>query len=549
MRTFVENSTLLLQDPPEGELADVAEEQSVKLIALAPLSSDSLAWGVALLLASTVLQRVVGFARELCFCRWLSPEHLGLWDMGFGFLMLAGPLVVMSLPGTFGRYAERYRQRGLLRQFLQRTALFCACTSLPAIGLIVAARGSFSHLIFGTPQHADMIVYLAAGLATVVAFNYLICLITALRNMRLVSLVELVNSVLFGVLGIGLLATGHTSARAMIVAYGASCLVSVLIGLAWLSRAWKSFPHASRTWATYDIASEIWTRLIPLAAWTMAINFLWNLFDVVDRYMILHLSPGSAAEALAEVGNYRSSRVLPLLLSSITIMIAGATLPHLTHDWESGRRGNVSNQLNLLLKVWAFALTAGAAVVLLFAPVLFRIGFQSKFTGGLHVLPLTLTYCTWFGLSMLLQTYLWCAEKAAWASLVALTGVIINVLLNLLLLPTMGLPGAVLATAIANMVAVVFMAILCRRCGFQIDRGTWIALSLPAAIPFGPCVIAAALALMVLSAVATDEILSQDEKRNLWAGLRHYVDLYFRRVARDEFHDLVASDAANEQSC
>ena len=123
--------------------------------------------------------------------------------------------------------------------------------------------------------------------------------------------------------------------------------------------------------------------MLPLAAWIMVINLLWNLFDVVDRYMIVHLMPGSAAEALAEVGNYRSSRVLPLLLSSITVMIAGALLPHLSHDWEAGRRQRVSDRLNLFLKIWAILLTAGAAAVLFVAPELFRVGFQSKFAGGL----------------------------------------------------------------------------------------------------------------------------------------------------------------------
>ena len=127
---------------------------------------------------------------------------------------------------------------------------------------------------------------------------------------------------------------------------------------------------------------ELWARMLPLAGWTMVINLLWNLFDVVDRYMIVHLMPGPAAEALAEVGNYRSSRVLPLLLSSVTIMIAGALLPHLSHDWEAGRRRRVSDRLNLFLKIWAILLTAGAAAVLFIAPGLFRIGFQSKFSGG-----------------------------------------------------------------------------------------------------------------------------------------------------------------------
>ena len=102
------------------------------------LRTDTLADSVFLLLAISVVQRAVGFVREIFFCRWLDAEQLGEWDMAFGFLMLAAPLAVLSLPGTFGRYVERYRQQGNLRSFLRRTGLSCgalAVASAAAIGL------------------------------------------------------------------------------------------------------------------------------------------------------------------------------------------------------------------------------------------------------------------------------------------------------------------------------------------------------------------------------------------------------------------------------
>jgi O-antigen/teichoic acid export membrane protein len=274
---------------------------------------------------------------------------------------------------------------------------------------------------------------------------------------------------------------------------------------------------------------ELWSRMLPLAAWIMVINLLWNLFDVVDRYMIVHLMPGTAGDhgymvpALAEVGNYRSSRVLPLLLSSITVMVAGALLPHLSHDWEAGRRQRVSDRLNLFLKIWALLLLAGAAAVLFIAPELFRVGFQGKLSGGLAVLPWTLTYCTWFGLSMLLQTYLWCAERASLASLVALLGVAVNVALNLLWLPRMGLLGAVLATAAANGVALLLMAALSRRFGFHVHRGTLVGLILPISIPLGPWPVLLVLASVVAEIIVSNRYLTQEEKQAVWSAVGQYL--------------------------
>jgi polysaccharide transporter, PST family len=483
------------------------------------LAGDNLALGVALLLISTVLQRAVGFTREICFCRWLSPEQLGEWDMAFGFLMLGGPLLVLSLPGTFGRYADRYRRLGQLRSFLRRTAGFCAILALPAVLGIVFFRGWFSFLIFGSREHEGIVVLLSFGLLAIIGFNFFQCVFTSLRNMKLVSLIELSNSVFFGGLGIALLCLGHDSAGAMVLAYTGSCLLCVLGGLVWLARAWQSFPRE----AAHMPHRELWSRLLPLSAWILVNNLLWNLFDVADRYMIVHLLPGSPSQALAEVGNYRSSRVLPLLLSSITIMIASSLLPHLSHDWEAGQRQRVSDRLNLFLKVWAILLTAGAAVVLLVAPELFRIGFQSKFAGGLKVLPWTLTYCTWFGLCMLLQTYLWCAERAGVAGIVAFLGVMVNVALNLVWLPRMGLHGAVLATATANGAALLLMVALCSRYGFRLHRGTVIGLLLPVLISLGPAVVLLMLAIVVAEIIISDRYLTRTEKDEMAAGLSQYL--------------------------
>ena len=82
----------------------------------------------------------------------------------------------------------------------------------------------------------------------------------------------------------------------------------------------------------------VWAKIAPFAAWLLLGSVLTNLFGVVDRYLIIHFSRMSAAEALDAVGNYHSSRVVPLLLVSIAAMLATMIMPHLSHDWEAGRR-------------------------------------------------------------------------------------------------------------------------------------------------------------------------------------------------------------------
>jgi O-antigen/teichoic acid export membrane protein len=505
----------MYREDPEDLVQPVPFDGPAPMESAGSLRADTLVGGVFILLTLTVIQRMVGFVREILFCRWLDAEQLGQWDMAFSFLMLAAPLAVLSLPGTFGRYVERYRQQGQLRRFLRRTAVVCALLAIPAALFVGLARTWFSHLIFGCGDQTRLVAILAGTLLAVIAFSYLTSVFTSLRNMRLVSGMELAASLIFAALGIGLMCLGRCDAESVVLAYGMGCLLTSLGAMWWLRRTYRLLPETPAPLPQ----RELWSRLLPFTAWIMMTNLLTSLFDLADRQMIVHCSTGNA---LAEVGNYRSSRVVPLLLASVTAMIAAVATPHLTCDWEAGRRRRVSAQMNLLLKVLAAGLTAGAVLVLATAPLLFHVAFRGKYAGGLAVMPWTLIYCTWFGLTIVAQKYLWCAERAGMAAAALALGLAVNVALNLLLLPRLGLLGAVLATTAANLVALMFVMLINRRLGMHIDFGAWVALLLPIVVCLGPWNATLILLVVAIYVAVSDRLLSREEKHVLWAGIAQH---------------------------
>ncbi len=485
---------------------------------------DSLADSVMILLAMAVVQRGVGFLRAVLFCRWLEPEQLGQWDMAFSFLILAAPLSVLALPGAFGRYVEHFRQRGQLRTFLRRTMLVCAGTAGLASVVIFLARRWFSTLIFGTPDNAYTVGLLAASLAAVVAFNFSIELFTALRNIRLVSVMHLVNSLMFAGLGVGLVLGWQAAASSVVVAYGGACLLSAAFASWWLRRTWHNAPPVT----AHVELRPFWAKLAPFAGWMLTVSVLANLFEVVDRYMIVHYSQRPSGEALALVGNYHSSRIVPMLLVSLAAMLSTMITPHMAHDWEAGMRRRVGERLRLFLKLFGFALCVGQFAVLAAAPLLFNVALKGKFEGGLAVLPWTLTYCTWFAMVLIVQNYLWCAEKAWLSSVAMAAGLLLNVALNRILLPPLGLPGAVLATSIANLVALGIICLFVGRLGFPFDRGVRVLLLLPPVVVLGPWIALAVLVVVGLEAAYSDRLLSPEEKQEI----RRALDGYLARFAQ-----------------
>jgi O-antigen/teichoic acid export membrane protein len=418
---------------------------------------------------------------------------------------------VLGLPGSFGRYLERYRQRGELRSFLRRATAWTASLTAAAAVLLVVAAGQFSALIFGRSDRRTLVLLLAVSLVAIITHHFLEALYAALRNYRVVSAMHFCQSMTFAIASLTLLVAWRAVAESIVIGYGAACLVSSLGAIWWQRRALADAagpggapPHA-----------QFWPPLLRFAVWVWVTNLLCHLFAVIDRYMLVHYSGLESAQALALVGHYHAGRIVPLLFLSVADLLAGVVLPYLSHDWEAGQRERVAERLNLVLKCAACAMMAGGVAALAAAPLLFQIAFDGRYGDGLAVLPATLTYCIWYGLLLIGQTYLWCAERIKAGTLPLACGLIVNTLLNLALIPLWGLAGAVAATTLATGLSLAVLYALNRRAGMNVSAGVlWLSLA-PAALCGGLWTGVLALAALTIVLTWSKTLVTPAERRLL----------------------------------
>ncbi|WP_146587721.1 lipopolysaccharide biosynthesis protein [Posidoniimonas polymericola] len=471
------------------------------------------------MLTVAVVQRSVGFGRGILFCRWLDAESLGHWEMAYGFLLLAAPLAVLGLPGSFGRYLTRYREEGRLWMFLRRTATWTFCLAGCAVAALLVFRQQFAQLVFGDPTSTGMMAAVAACLSTVILMHFLEAVFAGLRLFRIVSTMHFCQSMLFAAVALSLIQFRAADAVSVILAYSAGCLVTSLGVLAWASLRTEPTPDA----APQLSHRQFWPPLMRFAVWVWVTNLLSNLFAVVDRYMIVHCGGFAPDDALAQVGNYHASALVPMLLVSISNLLVGAMTPHLSHDWEAGRREQVSDQLNLTLKLGPLVMMVAGAVVLLFNPLLFELVFEGRYPNGQAVAPWTLATCVWFGMLLVAQTYVWCAEKSRRAAWPLAAGLTVNVVLNLVLLPRLGLLGAVVATAVATLIAFAIQIWVNHRVGMRVSIGLCLCGLSPLALAGGPRVAVSAIAVMTLGVVFTNLVINGQEKHLLASVARGYL--------------------------
>ena len=242
------------------------------------LKTDTLAASVVLLLVMTVVQRSVGFGRGILFCRWLSPETLGEWEMAYSFLLFAAPMVVLGVPGSFGRYLEQYRQQGHLRTFLWRTVAWTFGWSVAGLVAVAIFAESISDMLFGVSDRVMLVYGIGLCLAGVVMHHTLTSLLAAMRLVRVMSAVNFAQSLLFAVLALCLLFY-DASVSSIVFGYGAASLLASLGGVIWIWPALRDIDHSTERLAQ----STFWPKLLRFALFVWISNLLAHLFAIVDR--------------------------------------------------------------------------------------------------------------------------------------------------------------------------------------------------------------------------------------------------------------------------
>jgi O-antigen/teichoic acid export membrane protein len=471
-----------------------------------------------ILIAATIIQRSIGFGRGVLFCRWLSPEMLGQWEMAYSFLLLFAPLAVLGIPGSYGRYLEHYRQRGQLHLFLRRTGVWTAICSVTAIAILLVFAPQFSKLVFGTDGSTSSIYAVAACLAAVILHHTLTSLFTALRLFRVVTIMNFLQSILFAGLTLALLTT-HVSVLSIVGGYGFACLIASLWAIWWV---WPGITARQDT-PTHIPHLAFWSRLLRFALFVWATNLLSHLFAVIDRAMIIHCSGLDPDIALEQVGHYHSSRIVPLLLVSFADLLSGLIMPHLSHDWELGHHEEVGRKLNLSVKLTGLGMHAVGVCVLLFSPFMFGVILQGRYNDGLAVLPWTLAGCVISGIYVVAQNYLWCAEHPRLAALPLAIGLLINVILNLFMIPAWGLHGAVIATGIATIFCLAIILLLSHKHGMKLDLGTWLICGIPITLAWDIAPATLALIGVLTLACFSNAVFNAYERRQMFVFIANSI--------------------------
>ncbi len=476
-------------------------------------NGDSFATGMIVMLLLSVVQRLVGLLRGLGFCHFLSDVELGQWALANSFFVIAVPIAVLGLPGSFGRFVEFFRSRNQLGDYFRRVVIVSVVGLSLTCTAILTFSNSFSWLLFRQVGDYSLVVWCVVTLVSVTVFSFINELVGALREVRAVSMMQFVQSVTFAVVGLAIL-SAQPSWTVLLPSFTIACTLGTLPGLfVVLSNYRREFRTTCKSLDFNPHA--LWTRILPYAAALWVMNLLSNLFEVSDRYMLLHLMPGTEAAGQAIVGQYHCGRILPNLLTSIALMFGGVLLPYISADWEAGKPERIAARLRQMMQSVSIGFILLAVAAMCVSPWLFTYGFGNRYQQAEAILPISMLQAIWVSLFIVAQSYLLCIERGKRLALLMVSGLILNLFLNFWLIGQFGLFGAVLATSIANLVTLVLLVWQMSRHGCWLGWGTLVLCIAPLSVAAGPVVASMVLGVVVVVAGRTEWLLSAADRQQI----------------------------------
>jgi len=192
---------------------------------------------------------------------------------------------------------------------------------------------------------------------------------------------------------------------------------------------------------------------LPYAAVVFAMTVYWR----IDSVMIERLLPDGATAA----GNYAQGFRLFDALAMIPVMFGGMLLPIMTRGLSSG--SDITPLAKMAARMLLAPLGVGAVILATFPGEVLDLLYISPSAGAVDSFRLLMFTIVPVGVIYIYSTMLTAAWKLRILGIITLSGMLLNVVLNLVLIPWLGIAGAACTALITQTLVAVACMIAVRK--------------------------------------------------------------------------------------
>lgn len=379
-----------------------------------------------------------------------NSTYFGVNDMSSTIVSFASALAILGMYDAM--YRMFFEKEGIeyKKKVCSTTFMFNLFMSFIVFIFIIVFRNEISKMFFGDIYYAN-ILYITAIATLVGATNSIIAAPTRMQNKRKIFLVtNTVSPILSYGISIPMLLSGHYLIALPLAATTASLIMEVTFWI--LNKEWFSLRR-------FDV--KILNQLLRIGVPLLPNFLIYWIFNSSDKVMVTNILN------IGEAGIYSVGAKLGMASQLIYTAFAGGWQYFAFSTMKEENQVQSNSKIFEYLGIISYVATA---FVCAWSYTIYDVVFTDEYLSGYLIAP-------YLFLAPLLQMLFQVAAnqflviKKTWPNmLILLLGAILNVIMNILLIPVLGIEGAAIATLLGYVLADVICCIVLSKMKLMVLR-------------------------------------------------------------------------------
>ena len=405
-----------------------------------------------LAILNNMVSILAGIALLIILTKTLGAELYGMWSQIQITVLLLLPFASLHLGTAMTRFLAAERDKNKIGQGVY--SIVCASSLVAVILCIImfALAKPLSATVFGDPN-AVFFIKVSVPLVFLTTLDYLITeYFIAFRQMgrylifvviQSIGQVALISYLVFS--GFGLL--------------GAIIALLIIRALLFLIGFLVIRPEIKLSIPSLSVLKPYLVFSLPLLPFALS---LW-IVQLSDRYIIGYFL------GLEAVGIYSAAYSLGNVVAFFWAPMSFVLLPTITNFYEDNKIQEVKTYTSYSLKFYlVFAIPALFGLSVLSRPLL-QTMTTSEFVSGYFLIPIIALATLLFKSSFVNANILQLLKKTKRVALIYALSALVNIVINFILIPLIGILGAAISTLVAFSVHFVISHLASRELPFDID--------------------------------------------------------------------------------
>ncbi|MBS3082035.1 flippase [Candidatus Pacearchaeota archaeon] len=412
---------------------------------------------------AVIISKIASYGYKIIIARYFGAETYGLFTLAVILISVTSSIATLGLGEGLVRYVSFYRGRkrfGHIRKLVSSSRNLFLLASLVCMGLLIVFAPTLSEKVFHEEKFSGLLIGMAIAIPFIALSNLYLGILKGFERIRAYSTLVNIYQNTARFVFIGLLVLIGIGAIAISISY-----VLMFIGLFILSR------HYAKKDLNKMPSSKIpeYNKIMPgVLAYAWPLIFVGVLYSVF--YWIDSLFLGYFLDAKT-VGLYSAAVTIISLFGIAPDLFMQLLFPLISFKFSEGKKEIIRNLTQQVVK-WIYLLNIPLFLLLfLFSEQWLWLLFGGEFLIAGNILKILCFGAIFSSLVGVSTSLISISGKTKLVLKDFLAFTIINILMNLLLVPSYGMVGAAIATTITQLFFALTVIVQIKRIyGFNIIK-------------------------------------------------------------------------------